>query len=93
MGLIKEMQEKLLIATQFRQYQNCWISDIAWLDILKHNLDYNVSKGNLIKAFNSLTFIRHGWKVDSNERHFKVKDFPRLIWFYYVNTGTIANRN
>ena len=61
---------------------------------MKHNLGYDVTKSSLIKAFNSLTFIRDGWKIDRNERNFKnVKDLPRLVWFYYINTGTIANRN
>lgn len=46
-----------------------------------------------MKAFNSLTFITPGWKIDSNERNFKLKDFPKLVRFYYVNTGTIANKN
>ena len=60
MGIINEIQEQLLTATQFRQYQNCWISDTAWIDILKHNLGYDVTKSNLIKAFNNLTFIQDG---------------------------------
>ena len=94
MGIINEIQEKLLTAAKFIQYQNCWISDIAWQDILKHNLGYDVSKRNLNKAFNSLSLITPGWKVDKNDRNFKnVKNVPRVVSFYYVNTGTIANRN
>ena len=41
-GTIIEVKEMLQIATRFVQYQNCWISDIAWIDILKFNLGYEV---------------------------------------------------
>ena len=39
-GVISEIKGKLSIASNFVQYQNCWISDIAWIDILKYNLSY-----------------------------------------------------
>ena len=93
MGVINEIKEKLSIATKFQQYQNCWISDIAWIDILKYNLKYDVSKCNLSKAFNSYTSSMTDTKIEINERHFKkLKNVPRVVRFYYVNTGTKANK-
>ena len=93
-GKIFEVKEMLQIATRFVQYQNCWISDIAWIDILKFNLKYEASKSNITKAFDDFAFTKPHWKLDRNERNFRdVKDVPRIVRFYYVNTGTVANKN
>ena len=63
-GVIPEAKGKLLIAINFMQYQNCWISDVASIDIMKYNLGYNVTKSNLTKAFNKLTPTTPSWKVE-----------------------------
>ena len=70
MGVIDDIQEKLSIATRFKQYQNCWISDIAWIDILKYNLKYDVTKLSLSRAFNSFTPSSTDTTIEINERHF-----------------------
>ena len=80
-GVISEIKGKLSIAINFVQYQNCWISDIAWMDILKYNLRCNVTKKNLKTAFTRLTPITPSWKVESNERNFKIKSVPRVVIF------------
>ena len=56
-------------------------------------MKYDVTKLSLSRAFNSFTPSSTDTTIEINERHFhKLKNVPRLVRFYYVNTGTKANK-
>ena len=45
---------------------------------------------NFFNEFNPTT---PSWKIESNQRNWKLPNVPRLVSFYCINTGTKANRN
>ena len=43
-GAFAQIQQQLKLAVKCSQYQNCWISDKAWIEILEqyYNLKANI---------------------------------------------------
>ena len=84
-GVLAQIKEQLKIAARCSQYQNCWLSDKAWIEILEHNFQLKLSPSNLKKAFTD-DVVNTGIILFTNERHFKKKGIPKQVVFYYIAT-------